>query len=216
MRRMLPPEKTKKESRVDLAALIGRLGDRDRGVRERAAGEIFALGRAGAVRCAGAWMRDAELAEWLAVLDARNDEPVAKFPRTTVGVAVRAGAFERIRQANGSPALAEVPADLDAREFELHFAGGVRLDILTTRDESADGAIARFLRKSGERIQQVELDVRNVERVTELLRSRLGLAAIYPVARSGANGTQVNFFLMDDPQGGKLLIELVETPHDRG
>jgi hypothetical protein len=209
---MLPPEKTKNESQNEFAALIERLGDHDASVRESAAGEIFALGRSRAQRCAGPWMRDAELAGWVAVLEAQSDETTAKFPRTTVGVAVRPEAFERIRKANGSPALAEVPSDLDAREFELYFAGGVRLDILTTRDESSDGAIARYLRKSGQGIQQVELDVRSVDRATQLLGSRFGLAAIYPAARSGANGTRMNFFLVSDPEGGRLLIELVEAP----
>jgi hypothetical protein len=111
--------------------------------------------------------------------------------------------------------LANVPPDLDAREFELHFAEGVRLDVLTTREDRGEGAIARFLRKFGEGIQQMELDVRDVKRATELLRSRFGVAAIYAEARRGADGTLVNFFLVADGKGGKLLVELVESPTAR-
>jgi hypothetical protein len=204
---MFPPDKTKSEPRDALAAMIEQLGEPDASVRARAASEIFTLARERTLRCTNAWLRDAELG----VLFVRESSGV-ELPRITVGVAVRPGTFARIREANGSPMLAEIPADLDAIEFELHFAGGVRLDLLTTRDEGADGAIARFLRKSGEGIQQVELDVRNVDQAEGLLGSRFRLAAIYPAARAGANGTRVNFFLASDPDGGKLLIELVEMP----
>ena len=85
-----------------------------------------------------------------------------------------------------------------------------RLDILTTRDRAATGAIARHLKKFGESIQQVELLVKDVGRATELLRSRFCIAPVYPQTRPGANGTRINFFLV--PAGNrKVLIELVEA-----
>ncbi len=93
---------------------------------------------------------------------------------TTVGVAVQPVNFERLRSANGSPRLADVPPDQDAREFELHFEHEISLDILTTREPGGTGAIARFLSKSGEGIQQVELTVHDVDRATEILRARFG------------------------------------------
>lgn len=133
------------------------------------------------------------------------------LPRTTVGIAVQPATFERIRSANGMPALADVPPDLDAIEFELKFDAEIRLDILTTRDVRGTGALSRFLEKFGEAMQQVEFDVRNVDRATELLRLRFGLLAIYPAARSGANNSHVNFFLVPAQEGGWLLIELVES-----
>ena len=58
-------------------------------------------------------------------------------------------------------ALADVPPDQDALEFEIEFPTGVRLDILTTREPAGAGAIARFLQKFGEGIQQVEFLVTN-------------------------------------------------------
>ena len=47
----------------------------------------------------------------------------------------------------------------------------VHLDILTTKAPGGNGAIARFLEKFGEGIQQVELDVTDVDRATEILRT---------------------------------------------
>ena len=111
---------------------------------------------------------------------------------------------------NGNPRLADVPPDQDAIEFELHFAGGVQIDVLTTKTPGGPGAIARFLEKFGEGIQQIEFDVKSVDEAAEILRSRFNLAALYPATRSGADGTRVNFFLASRPDGRKVLIELVE------
>jgi hypothetical protein len=57
----------------------------------------------------------------------------------------------------------------------------------------------------------VEIYVRDVDRATEILRARFGLAPIYPSTRAGADGTRVNFFLATAPDGKKVLIELVEA-----
>jgi len=75
------------------------------------------------------------------------------------------------------------------------------------------GAIARFLDKFGEGIQQVEIDVTDVDRATEILRARFKLDPIYPATRSGANGTRVNFFLVTISNAKKVLVELVEQPN---
>jgi hypothetical protein len=120
-------------------------------------------------------------------------------------------AFEKIRIANNSPCLANVPPDQDAQEFELHLEDSIELDILTTRAPGGSGAVARFLEKFGEGIQQVEIYVRGVDRATAILRSRFGLAPIYPATRAGADGTRVNFFLAATPDGKKVLIELVQA-----
>jgi methylmalonyl-CoA/ethylmalonyl-CoA epimerase len=130
--------------------------------------------------------------------------------KSTVGVAVHPQTFENIRKANGEPRLADVPPDLDAQEFELHL-GNASLDIITTRAPEEDGAIAKFLKKSGEGIQQVEYFVRDVNRATHILRRRFGVEMIYPRTRNGADGSRVNFFLAATPVGKKVLIELVET-----
>ncbi len=136
--------------------------------------------------------------------------------RLTVGIAVLPETFEKIRAANGSPPLADAPADQDVLEFELEFAESgmpyVRLDILTTKAPGGNGAIARFLEKFGEGIQQVEIDVTDVDRATEILRTRFKIEPIYPATRPGANGTRVNFFLVTAINNQKVLVELVEQP----
>ncbi|MCL4524145.1 MAG: hypothetical protein M1451_09565 [Acidobacteria bacterium] len=57
----------------------------------------------------------------------------------------------------------------------------------------------------------MEYFVGDVDRATEILRSRFGVKFIYPQTRAGADGTRVNFFLAAAPDGRKVLIELVET-----
>jgi hypothetical protein len=188
----------------ELASLIRRLGDAEPGERERAATEIFQQGVELAGAATAKWLADAELAGLFVMREFNS-------PETTVGLAVERENFSRIRIANGSPRLADVPPDQDAEEFELHFERGVRLDLLTTKDPQGAGAIAGFLQKFGEGIQQIELLVREVDRATEILRYRFDLEPIYAKTRAGAGGTRVNFFLAPTPQGKKVLIELVEA-----
>jgi Integral membrane protein TerC family len=132
----------------------------------------------------------------------------------TVGIAVLPESFERIRTSNNFAPLAEAPADQEALEFELHFPGHVQLDILTAAAPGGGGAIGRFLGKFGEGIQQVEIDVTDVDRATEILRTRFNIEPIYPATRPGANGTRVNFFLVTASNGKKVLVELVEQPRN--
>jgi hypothetical protein len=189
----------------EIASLIRGLCEPDPGRRERSAAEIFRRGSELARAAAAKWLADAELARLFVLSDAR-------FPETTVGLAVAPETFERVRAANGSPRLADVPPDQDAREFELHFPSGVQLDILTSQQPQGTGAIARFLEKFGEGIQQVELLTRDVDRTTEILRERYHLEPVYPRTRAGADGTRVNFFLASAPAEKKVLIEFVEAP----
>jgi hypothetical protein len=128
-----------------------------------------------------------------------------------VGIAVRPETFQQIRAANNSPRLADVPPDQDAVEFELHVDASLEFDILTTREPGGPGAISRYLQKFGEGIQQIEIYVRDVDRATEILRTRFALPPLYPVTRAGADGTRVNFFLATTPDAKKVLIELVEA-----
>jgi hypothetical protein len=128
-----------------------------------------------------------------------------------IGIAVNPETFEKISAANGSPRLADVPADQDAKEFELEMEESVKLDILTSREAGGNGAIARYLQKFGEGIQQIELYVRDVDHATEILKSNFALQPIYPATRNGADRTRVNFFLATTPDEKKLLVELVEA-----
>ena len=171
-------------------------------VRSAAAAGLYRLGRASAERAADSWWAERELS---ALLFGPN-------PIVTVGVAVKREAFEKIRSANGTPRLAEVPPDQDAEEFELHFPQNVLLDILTTREPGGSGAIARYLEKFGEGVQQVEFRCANVDRATQILKDKFGVVPVYPATRPGADGTRVNFFLVTLPGAGKVLIELYELP----
>jgi len=190
-------------SAEDIAPLIRELSDANAAVRERAGVEIFRRGCELANSATQAWFLDPELAPYYL-------RDPAGIPELAVGVAVHPETFEKIRAACGSPPLADVPPDQDAREFELQFPGGARLDVLTTREPGGSGAIAKFLRKSGEALQQVEISVNDVNRLTALLRARFGVTPIYPATRQGADGTRVNFFLVPAAENRKVLIELVE------
>ncbi len=183
-------------------------------VRQQAAQMLFDLGRALSRETLEQWAQDADFRSLL-ITDQDS-------PRATVGIAVTPELFARIREANGAPKLANVPPDQDAIEFELHFsrpqqtakdsAGAtVRLDILTTQKSGGEGAIAKFLEKFGEGIQQVEYEVSNVESATKILSDKFNQKAIYPATRPGADGTRVNFFLVNTSGGKKILIELVEA-----
>jgi len=182
----------------ELARWIGQLADPDPAQRNAAASLLY---REGASLCASAtskWMKHPEFRALV-----RSDE-------CTVGIAVQPKTFEAIRAAHGSPRLADVPPDQDAKEFELHL-GGAHFDILTTRDSVGAGAIARYLQKFGEGIQQIEINVSDVDRATQILRARFGIEPVYRATRPGADNTRVNFFLAP-AQGKKALIELVEAP----
>jgi hypothetical protein len=184
-----------------LTAAIAGLSSADAAERQRAAEEIYRLGRATAGSAISEWWKDAELGGLL----------FAPNPEVTVGLAVARETFSRIRITNGTPRLAEVPADQDVEEFELHFANGVSLDILTTREPGGNGAIARYLAKIGEGVQQVEFRCSNVDRATAILKEKFRIQPVYPETRPGAGSTRVNFFLVASPDGGKVLVELYES-----
>jgi len=179
---------------------VRHLASADAHARERAAADIHARGRELVWPVLTEWRQNSKLGENLN----------ATKPDITVGVAVRPETFTGIRAANDNPRLADVPSDQDAIEFELRFPGEIRLDILSTKTPVGAGAIARFLEKFGEGIQQVEIKVRSVDAATEILREQFRLAPLYPATRPGADGTRVNFFLAARPDGKKVLIELVE------
>lgn len=183
-----------------LSAAIVDLSSTDPVMRSAAATEIYRRGRAPADHAVYSWWSNPEFAQLFGA-----------SPAVTVGLAVRPATFAKIREANGLPPLAQVPPDQDAQEFELHFPNGISLDILTTKDLNGQGAIARFLAKFGEGVQQVEFRCTNVDRATQILMEKFGVQPIYPQTRAGANNTRVNFFLVSSPNSGKVLVELYET-----
>jgi methylmalonyl-CoA/ethylmalonyl-CoA epimerase len=188
-----------------LPAAIAMLSSSDSSERAAGAREIYRVGRQSADEASRDWRNDTEFAALL------ESAAGANSPQVTVGLAVNPNTFEVIRDANGSPDLAEVPPDQDAREFELQFDDAtVALDILTTRDPSGQGAIARYLSKFGEGIQQVEYRCSNVDAATALLKKKFAVEPINPQTRAGADGTRINFFLARTSDGSKVLIELYE------
>jgi len=167
--------------------------------RANAAAEIYRIGHDRAQSAVHNWWQIPELAALC-----------GSQPKPIVGLAVHQETFARIRAANNFPQLAEVPPEQDATEFELHFPSGIALDILTTRDPDGSGAIAKFLAKQGQGIQQVEYHCSDVDRAAAILREQFQLIPVYPKKRPGANATQVNFFLITAPGNCKVLIELYE------
>ncbi len=176
--------------------LIANLSSSEASERSRAAAWLYTQGCMLAESATRDWRDDPEFAALLTA-------------PPTVGIAVTPENFQAILTVMGSPTLAEVPPDQDAQEFEVHL-GDARLDILTTFEPGGAGPIARFLLKYGEGIQQVEYFVRDVDRATQILRTRFSVKPIYPETRAGAGSTRVNFFLATTPQGKNVLIELVE------
>jgi hypothetical protein len=182
------------------AATIVNLCSGDSSVRFAAARGIYRSGRVPADEAVASWWGNPELSRLLLGPD----------PVVTVGLAVERATFASIRDANGAPPLANVPPDQDAEEFELHFPDTISLDVLTTRAPGGPGAIARYLAKFGEGIQQVEFRCPDVDRATVILKETFGVMPVYPQTRAGADGTRVNFFLVPSLGQSKVLIELYE------
>jgi hypothetical protein len=179
--------------------LIAAMSSPEEIARKGAARQIYALGCALADQAVRRWRQNEDFTRL-----------TGKQPEVTVGLAVRPETFAKIREANGWPQLAEVPAEQDASEFTLRFEDGVTLDVLTSRKPEGSGAIAKFLAKMGEGVQQVEFGCSDVDRAAAILRNDFGVSPVYPAARPGADGTRVNFFLAEISGHQKVLIELYE------
>lgn len=186
------------------AQLVDALWSSNDSVRWDAAEQIYTIGVAPALLIAKKWQQNSAMADLLAT-------PTLQV---TAGLAVFPEIFAKIRAAAKHPALAEVPPEQDAQEFELHFPGEIALDILTTKDSAGGGAIARYLKKFGQGIQQVEFRCRDVDAATRILKAEFALVPVYPETRPGADGTRINFFLVQDAAvaNEKILLELYEVP----
>jgi hypothetical protein len=212
---------------TDIARWIQHLAGSDARQKAESSVKLYLTGVELCMPLLSKWVADPEFRELTLPNSAHESSTVAAdlrpapttsslpphFPPSTiiVGIAVHPDTFQKIRAANNSPRLADVPPDQDAQEFELHLEDSIEFDILTAREPGGSGAIARFLQKFGEGIQQLEIYVRNVDRATAILRARFNLPPIYPATRAGADGTRVNFFLATTSDGKKVLIELVEA-----
>jgi hypothetical protein len=196
-----------------IARWIQDLASSDARVKSESAMRLYLAGVNLSTPLLSRWVSDPEFRELtLPEQPANAPHQRAKPGDIVVGVAVHPDTFRKILAANNSPRLAHVPPDQDAQEFELHLDQGIQFDVLTSREPQGAGAIARYLQKFGEGIQQIEIYVRDVDRATEILRARFALPPLYPATRPGADGTRVNFFLAATPDAKKVLIELVEAP----
>ncbi|MEK6543922.1 MAG: VOC family protein [Elusimicrobiota bacterium] len=139
---------------------------------------------------------------------------VAQCP-ATIGIAVWPWRFELIEDAWSFPARSQVPPQHRVREIFLT-ADNAQVDILTP---SGAGHLWTFLEKNGEGLQQIELLTSDVETATAHLRVA-GLKPLNDKPVAGADGTKVNFLLMDaspyvlstgrKTPADKVLLELVE------
>jgi len=197
---------------VGIARWIQDLADSDERVKIESAMRLYLAGVSLCTPLLSRWVSDQEFRE-LTLPGKPASEAHARCQPSAivVGIAVQPETFQKIRTANNSPRLAQVPPDQDAMEFELHLDVSLEFDILTTREPGGPGAISRYLQKFGEGIQQIEIYVCDVDRATEILRTRFALAPLYPATRAGADDTRVNFFLATTPDAKKVLIELVEA-----
>jgi hypothetical protein len=189
------------ERETAMDAAIRALASERREERDAAAATIFRTACDTAEALVRAWAQDAEFARLIG-------SPAHAF---TAGVAVEPEFFAAIRNANGAPRLADVPPEQDALEFHLNFGNDVRIEVLTTRDASGEGAVARYLRKFGRNVQHVEIATSDVGRAAEILKTRFALQPIYPAARPGAGHALINFFLVTNLDGKKILIELEQA-----
>ena len=189
------------ERETAMDAAIRALASERREERDAAAATIFRTACDTAEALVRAWTQDAEFARLIG-------SPAHAF---TAGVAVEPELFAAIRSANGTPRLADVPPEQDALEFHLNFGNDVRIEVLTTRDASGEGAVARYLRKFGRNVQHVEIATSDVGRAAEILKTRFALQPIYPRARPGADHARINFFLVENLDGKKILIELEQA-----
>src|SRR5271169_3230136 len=152
--------------------LIHQLADQDQVQRAQTAWKLFHHTYARTAWVFADWQKDETFRSLMVEeLFGRSGNREVSYPRLTVGIAVLPENFEKIRAANGFPPLVDAPPDQDVAEFELEFEGDImsraRLDVLTTTAPGGDGAIARFLKRFGEGVQQVEMDVTDVDRATE-------------------------------------------------
>jgi len=198
---------------AQISRWIERLADANASSREQALRGLHAAGVALSAEIIEKWSADGEFRSQIRAVHAASADPGSPASAIVVGIAVAPENFERIRTAHSSPPLSSVPPMQDAREFELHLGADVHIDVLTSIDAAGTGAIARYLQKFGDGIQQIELYVRDVDRATAILRSRFGVEPIYSATQPGAECTRVNFFLVSTSEGKKLLIELVESQH---
>jgi methylmalonyl-CoA/ethylmalonyl-CoA epimerase len=104
----------------------------------------------------------------------------------------------------------EVNDDQGIREAMLAIRGAekgtAQLQLMAPIDDSS--TIAKFLDKRGPGIQQMAMRVRDLDNLSEQLRSQ-GVRLVYEAPRRGTANSRINFIHPKD--AGGVLIELVES-----
>ena len=130
---------------TDVTRWILQLADPDPEKRSTAAMRLYMEGSNLCTPLLRQWIADPEFRELsLPSAPAPPGAADSAQPSTVVGIAVEPETFQKIRQANNFPPLADVPPEQDAMEFELRFEDHIELDILTTREPGGPGAIAQI------------------------------------------------------------------------
>lgn len=83
--------------------------------------------------------------------------------------------------------------------------GQALIQLLAPLDETS--TIAKFIDRSGPGLQQLALRVTDIEKVSEVLRSR-GMRLLYDAPKRGTADSRINFVHPKD--AGGVLLELVE------
>ena len=76
-----------------------------------------------------------------------------------------------------------------------------------------DSAIGKVLAKNGPGMQQLAYRVKDLDKVSEVLRER-GMRLLYPEPKRGTANSRINFVHPKDARG--VLLELVEPAADAG
>lgn len=104
----------------------------------------------------------------------------------------------------------ETNEEQGVREAMVAVAGsGSSIQLLAPLNENS--TIAKFLDRSGPGLQQLAYRVTDVDKVSEVLRSR-GVRLLYPEPKRGTANSRINFVHPKD--AGGVLVELVEPATD--
>jgi len=99
----------------------------------------------------------------------------------------------------------EINESQGIEEAMLDLADGSRIQLLAPLN--SDSTIAKFLARSGEGVQQLAFRVTSITAAMQAVTDA-GMRLIYPEARTGTAGSQINFVHPKDTGG--VLVELVE------
>jgi len=103
--------------------------------------------------------------------------------------------------------------EIETVDQELRIAiiavGGSKIELLESTNP--EGVIAKYIKRRGEGLHHLALEVSNIQKALEILRNK-GVPLIDEKPRPGAENTKIAFL---HPRETKILIELVEPARKR-